>query len=42
MLVFYEKGADSVLDLVREEFSRAGQQSEVVVREVDREGLQIQ
>ena len=42
MVVFYEKGAESVLDLVRDEFSRAGQKSDVVVREVDREGLQIQ
>ena len=41
ILVFYQKGSESVLELVQEQFRNAGQISEVVVREVDREGLQI-
>jgi homoserine kinase len=41
MLVFYQRGSDAVLELVREEFQRAGQSSEIVVRDADREGLRI-
>jgi len=41
ILVLYEEGSESVLDLVRDEFERAGKSSEVVVRGIDKEGLQI-
>ena len=41
ILVFYEEGSESVLDLVRDEFKRAGKSSEVVVRGIDKEGLRI-
>jgi homoserine kinase len=41
ILVFYEEGSENVLDLVRDEFRRAGQSSEVVAHGIDEEGLQI-
>jgi homoserine kinase len=41
MLVFYQRGSDAVLELVRTEFQRAGQSSEIVVRGADREGLRF-
>ena len=41
MLVFFQRGADEVLELVREKFDRTGHRSEVVVRDVDLEGLRI-
>jgi homoserine kinase len=41
ILVFFEKGAESVVGLVGEEFQRSGRSSEVFFSNVDREGLQI-
>ena len=39
ILVFYEEGFDSVVDLVREQFGRAGRSSHVIFSEIDRTGL---
>ena len=41
ILVFYEEGSEAVLELVREKFHLAGRASEVIVRDVDRDGLRI-
>lgn len=41
ILVFYEENSESVLELVRGEFGRSGQSSEVVAHGIDEEGLQI-
>lgn len=41
MLVFFEKGSESVVELVGEEFRRAGRPAELIFANVDREGLQI-
>ena len=41
ILVFYEEGRETVLELVRERFHHAGRASEIVVRDVDRDGLRI-
>jgi homoserine kinase len=41
ILVFYEEGSEAVLELVREKFHLAGRASEIIVRDVDRDGLQI-
>jgi homoserine kinase len=41
ILVFYEEGFESVVQLVKEEFSRAGCNSEVMFPKLDLEGLKI-
>jgi homoserine kinase len=41
MLVFFDKGSEAVVELVREEFRRAGQPSEAWFPNIDTEGLQI-
>lgn len=41
MLVFYDQGSEPVVELVREEFRRAGRQSEAWFPKIDSEGLKI-
>jgi len=41
VLVFFEQGAEAVLERVREEFARAGHDSEIIRAGVEREGLRI-
>jgi homoserine kinase len=41
ILVFFEKGHESVVDRVRDEFSKAGQSSQVWFPNIDREGLKF-
>ena len=42
MLVFYDEGSESVVEMVRDQFKRAGRPSDVIFTEVDREGLKIE
>ncbi len=41
ILVFFETGSREVIDLVREEFDKAGQTVEVRYPGIDREGLVV-
>ncbi len=41
MLVLFETGEEQVVDLVVEEFRRAGHRSEAMFPEIDRDGLQV-
>ena len=41
MLVFYDEGSESVVEMVRDQFKRAGRPSDVIFTEVDREGLKV-
>ena len=41
ILVFFETGSEHVVDLVSEEFDRAGQETEVRFPSIDREGLRL-
>ncbi len=42
ILVFYEEGSESVVELVRQQFRRVGRPSDVIFCEIDRRGLQIE
>ena len=42
MLVFYDEGSEAVVEMVRDQFKRAGRPSDVIFTEVDREGLKIE
>jgi homoserine kinase len=41
MLVFFDKGSEPVVELVREEFRRAGRASEAWFPQIDSEGLKV-
>jgi homoserine kinase len=42
ILVFYEDGSESVVDLVQEQFLHLGRNSDIFFSRIDREGLQIE
>ncbi len=42
ILVFYEEGSESVVELVQEQFRLVGRPSDALFCEIDREGLQIE
>jgi homoserine kinase len=41
MLVFFETGSERVVELVREEFLKAGHEAEAMFPQIDREGLRV-